>query len=217
MGVQEGMTSPNKDKLSFFGRHIMMKKEFAELVLAGVKTTTIRLGIVKPKRKRVILHGGGKVLAELEITGVEVKRVCDLTDEDAKEDGFQNKNQLLQNLNEIYGSIRPSDKVTIIKFKVIKRIGGPHTDESSRYLGLRPADIASIAIRYRLKLNPKDFTVLKKVAETGSVRKAAIALFGTINKRRVIREALSRALKKLIEAGVIEKSNNEALRRNHMS
>ncbi|MEM4576476.1 MAG: ASCH domain-containing protein [Candidatus Nezhaarchaeales archaeon] len=211
------MGSPNKGKLSFFGRHIMMKKEFADLVLAGVKTTTIRLGIVKPKRRRVILHGGGKVLAELEISDVKVKRVCDLTDEDARQDGFQDKNQLLQNLKEIYGSISPSDKVTIIKFKVIRRIGEPCNDESSRYLGLRPADIASIAMRYGLKLGPRDIAILKKVAETGSVRKAAIALFGTIAKRRVIRAALSRALKKLIETGIIERSGNGALKRNHMS
>lgn len=187
------------------GRHMMMKKEYAELVLAGTKTATIRLGVVRPKRRRVLLHSSDKVLAELEITGVEVKRVQDLTDEDAKQDGFRDRRQLIEHLERIYGRLRGDEKVTIIRFRVARRIEGSEAEEDSKYLGLKPVDVASIALRYGVKLNPRDAIVIKKVAETGSIRKAANALFGDPTRRKVIRAALEKALRKLIEAGVIAK------------
>lgn len=195
----------SKRRKAFLGRHIMMKKDFAELVLAGIKTATIRLGVVKPKRKYVLLHSGGKVLAELEITGAEIKRVKDLTDEDAKQDGFEDKKSLVEVLKEIYGNIQGDDKVTIIRFKVVRRIGSSETSEFSQYLDLKPVDVASIALRYGIKLRPRDIIILKKVAESGSIRKAAVALFGDATKRKVVRRALNRAIKKLIESGVIAK------------
>jgi len=197
-----------KAKLGFLGRHIMLKKDFAGLVLAGIKTATIRLGIVKPKKKQVLLHSGGRVLAELEITDVEVKKVRELTDEDAKQDGFQSKKQLIENLERIYGRISPDDHVTIIRFRVLRRIEGSEAEES-KYLGLKPVDIASIAIRYGVKLHPRDMIIIKKVAETGSIRKAAVALFGDVTRRKAIRIALNKALKKLIEEGVIKREEGK--------
>ncbi|MHC1636950.1 MAG: ASCH domain-containing protein [Candidatus Nezhaarchaeales archaeon] len=202
-----------KAKLGFLGRHIMLKKDFADLVLAGIKTATIRLGVVKPKKRQVLLHSGGRVLAELEITDVEVKKVRELTDEDAKQDGFQSKQQLIENLEKIYGRLRPDDNVTIIRFRVLRRIEGSEAEEESKYLGLKPVDIASIAIRYGVKLHPRDMIIIKKVAETGSIRKAAIALFGDVTRRKAIRIALNKALKKLMEAGVIKRGEDK----NHKS
>jgi len=195
-----------KAKSSFLGRHIMMKREYAELVLSGAKTATIRLGVVRPKRRQVLLHSSGRVLAELEITGVEVKRVRDLTDEDAKQDGFQDRRQLIEHLERIYGKrLGENEKVTIIRFRVARRIEGSEAEEGSKYLGLKPVDVASIALRYGVRLSPRDMVVIKKVAETGSIRKAASALFGDPTRRKAIRAALEKALKKLIEAGVIAK------------
>jgi len=198
-----------KARLSFLGRHIMMKREYAELVLSGAKTATIRLGVVRPKRKQVLLHSSGKVLAELEITGVEVKRVRDLTDDDAKQDGFQDRRQLIEHLKRIYGRrLKEDEKVTIIRFRVARRIEGSEAEEGFKYLGLKPVDVASIALRYGVRLSPRDMVVIKKVAETGSIRKAASALFGDPTRRKAIRAALDKALKKLIEAGVIAKKTD---------
>jgi len=205
-----GKPKATKARVSFLGRHMMMKKEYAELVLAGAKTATIRLGVVRPKRRRVLLHSGGKVLAELEITGVEVKRVRDLTDEDAKQDGFQDRRQLIEHLEGIYGRrLGEDEKVTVIRFRIARRIEGSEAEEGSKYLGLKPVDVASIALRYRVKLNPKDMIVIKKVAEAGSIRKAANALFGDPTRRKAIRAALNKALRKLIEAGVIAKKGRD--------
>jgi len=205
-----GKPKATKARVSFLGRHMMMKKEYAELVLAGAKTATIRLGVVRPKRRRVLLHSGGKVLAELEITGVEVKRVRDLTDEDAKQDGFQDTRQLIEHLEGIYGRrLGEDEKVTVIRFRIARRIEGSEAEEGSKYLGLKPVDVASIALRYRVKLNPKDMVMIKKVAEAGSIRKAANALFGDPTRRKAIRAALDKALRKLIEAGVIAKKGRD--------
>jgi hypothetical protein len=205
-----GKPKATKARVSFLGRHMMMKKEYAELVLAGAKTATIRLGVVRPKRRRVLLHSSGKVLAELEITGVEVKRVRDLTDEDAKQDGFQDRRQLIEHLEGIYGRrLGGDEKVTVIRFRIARRIEGSEAEEGSKYLGLKPVDVASIALRYRVKLNPKDMVVIKKVAEAGSIRKAANALFGDPTRRKAIRAALNKALRKLIEAGVIAKKGRD--------
>ncbi|MHC1627227.1 MAG: ASCH domain-containing protein [Candidatus Nezhaarchaeales archaeon] len=198
-----------KAKLGFLGRHIMLKKDFADLVLAGIKTATIRLGVVKPKKRQVLLHSGGKVLAELEITDVEVKKVRELTDEDAKQDGFQSRQQLIENLEKIYGRLRPDDHVTIIRFRVLRRIEGSEAEEESKYLGLKPVDIASIAIRYGIRLHPRDMIIIKKVAETGSIRRAAVALFGDVTRRKAIRIALNKALKKLMEAGIIKRGEDK--------
>ena len=204
-----GKPKATKARVSFLGRHMMMKKEYAELVLAGAKTATIRLGVVRPKRRRVLLHSSGKVLAELEITGVEVKRVRDLTDEDAKQDGFQDRRQLIEHLEGIYGRLGGDEKVTVIRFRIARRIEGSEAEEGSKYLGLKPVDVASIALRYRVKLNPKDMVVIRKVAEVGSIRKAANALFGDPTRRKAIRAALDKALRKLIEAGVIAKKGRD--------
>ncbi|MEM4653318.1 MAG: ASCH domain-containing protein [Candidatus Nezhaarchaeales archaeon] len=199
----------SKKRIGFIGRHIMMKRDFAELVLAGIKTATVRLGIVRPKKKHVLLHSGGKVLAELEITDVEVKKVRELSDEDAKQDGFESKEALIEALKKIYGDIKEDDDVTIVRFRVLRRIESSEMDENSRYLGLRPVDIASIALRYGIKLHPRDLIILKKVAETGSIRRAAVALFGDVTKRKAVRVALSKAVKKLIDLGIISKKDHE--------
>jgi len=57
-------------------------------------------------------------------------------------------------------------------------------------------EIATLALN-KLKLTRREQEILRAVVETGSLRKAAIKLFGTIEKRGVIRRVLRRALKRL--------------------
>ncbi len=192
--------SLKRSKISFLGRHLMLKKEYADLVLSGIKKATIRLGIIRPRKERILLHSGGKVVAELKITDVEIKRVYELTDEDAKLDGFQNRKQLIKNLNKIYGKVRQNDPVTIIKFELVKKL---EEKEESKYLGLKPVDIASIALRYKIELEEEEERVLKKLIETGSIRKTATSLYGSIANRGMVRKVLDSVLKKLVEAGIV--------------
>lgn len=190
----------------------MVKKEFADLILRGLKTTTIRLGRVVPKSKEVIIHSGGRPVAKAVIEGVEYKRVGELSDEDAKRDGYQSVDELVRSLERIYKTrISSNDIVTIIKFRVVKKFNEIDTDDV--YLGLEPIDIARLAHRYIFdELSEKDRRIVEELLKSKSIRTVAIKMFGSLNKRWIIRKTLRRCLAKLVEKGVI-KVDEDSLRR----
>ena len=80
---------------------ILLKKKFLDLVRRGLKRQTIR---VWPKRRLRVgqaefIPGLGRV----RITAFERVRPADLTDEDARLDGFASKEALLAELRSLYG------------------------------------------------------------------------------------------------------------------
>lgn len=85
------------------GRHLMLKRDYLERLLSGEKRVTLRLGVVVPTSRKVYLHSDGRIVAEAEIEGVVYKRVEELTDEDAREDGFANREELIRELKRFYG------------------------------------------------------------------------------------------------------------------
>lgn len=58
----------------FIRRYIMVKGKFAELILAGKKTTTIRLGKVVPRSSEVIIHSNGRPIAEAKIKNTMLQK-----------------------------------------------------------------------------------------------------------------------------------------------
>lgn len=188
-------------KAKYLGRHIMIKGKYIEQILNGSKKTTIRLGIVKPRYKEIIIHGGGRPIAKAIITKIYHKRVLELTDEDARLDGFSSREELLRGLREAYPDIRDDDWVTIIYFNITKRLDNlPITHP---YRGLEPADIARLALRYLDRLSDEDKRVLLDLTRTNSIRATAYRLYGGINQRWRVRKILKRALRKLEERGLI--------------
>jgi len=180
-------------KVGVIGRKLMMKGEFVELVLKGIKKTTIRLGLVKPKHKVVILHGGGKDVAKVRITKVEHKRVKDLTEADARRDGFNSLEDLLKALKRVYGAIDPNEPVTIIGFEVLNLL-----DEKPHDI-ISPAEVARATLDSGIELSSEERRVLSEVARKGSIRKAAVALYGDVSRRWLVRRVLRKALKALAE------------------
>ena len=174
------MGKRGKIRVKFIGRHLMVKGKYVEKILSGEKKATIRLGIVKPK-----YH----------------KRVRDLTDNDALKDGFSSRKELLKELRKNYDELNPDDYVTIIEFEVIKKLS--ELDYKDPWLGLKPAEIARIGLRYCTDLSDEEKRVLEDLTRTESLRKTAIRLYGNISKRWIIRKVLRRVLKKLIEKGVL--------------
>ncbi|RLF09833.1 MAG: ASCH domain-containing protein [Thermoprotei archaeon] len=170
-----------------------MKGEFVELVLRGAKRTTIRLGLIKPRHKVVVLHGGGRDVAKLEITGVEHKRLRELTEEDAKRDGFNSLEELLKALRKVYGKFGLDEPVTIINFKVLKLLD----DKPSSMLS--PAKVAEAMLESGLTLTNEERRILSEVAKKGSIRKAAVSLYGDVNRRWLVRRVLRKALRNLAE------------------
>ncbi len=178
----------------------MIKGEYVSIILRKGKTTTIRWGIVIPKYKEIVIHGGGKVIGKAIIEDVEYKRVKDLTNKDAIRDGFSSKKELLNELSKMYPKIKKNDYVTIIKFRLIER--AENEDEAAMYCGFTPVDIARIALRYDIPLSKEDRELLHLITKSGSLRKAAQEL-GGIEKRRILRRVVRKTLKLLIKRGII--------------
>lgn len=180
----------------------MVKGKYINGILSGRKKATIRRGIVKPRYKEIIVHGAGRPIAKIYVERVYYKRLHELTDEDAVKDGFSSREELVNELKKVYPGIKDDEWVTIIEFKVIQRLD--HLETEDPYLGLAPADIARIALRYlEDELGGKDKEILLDLTRTGSIRSTAVRLFGTLNKRYIVRKVLRKTLNKLIEKGII--------------
>ena len=186
----------------FLGRHIMLKKEWGDLLLEGRKRATVRLGVVRPKYDELIVHSGGRPIAKVRVVGVRVKRVRDLTDYDARLDGFSSREELVEALRRAYGDVRPEDTVTIIEFELVKRLDELESDDP--YMGLEPADIARLALRYlQGELSREEERILRSLTATNSIRTTAQKLYGSPLNRARVRRALRRALRMLVEKGLI--------------
>jgi len=99
---------------------INFNEEFVEAIIRGNKITTIRKGRrVYPVGSIVELVAKKEKFARARIEKVEVKKVRELTDEDALRDGFSSKIELIKELRKIYGSISSEDEVTIVHFTLI--------------------------------------------------------------------------------------------------
>lgn len=190
----------------YLGRHLTLKWRYIGMLLKGQKTTTIRRGIVKPKYREVFIHSGGKVIAKAEIVSVKYKKIKDLTDEDAKKDGFKSLQELLKELKKTYGKINPKEWVTIIELKIKNVLYG--VSDSDVYLGLSPVDIARLALRYNLDLSEREKELLEEISRTGSLRKASLNLYGRVDNRRELRRVVRKALKILINKNIIKVSNS---------
>jgi len=188
--------------VKWLGRHLMVKGEYVKLMLSGVKKATIRIGKVKLKYNEMIVHGGGRPIALIKIKSVKYKKVKELTDEDAKLDGFKSKRELINELRKVYENIRDDDWVTIIEFEIVKKLN--ELDIKDPWLGLKPVDIARIALRYNLGLTEKEKEILLDLTRTRSLRRTAINFFGTIEKRWIIRKILKKSLHRLIEKGILK-------------
>lgn len=193
----------NKGKHQYLGRHLMVKGEYAEKILEGAKTTTIRLGRVRTRYDEIIIHSGGRPIAKAVITSVRYKRVRDLTDEDARKDGFGSREELIEALRKAYGDVGPDSMVTIIEFRVSKRFDELETENP--YMGLDPADLARLALRYLRGLGEEERRVLMDLTRTNSIRATSIRLYGSLGKRWVVRRILRRALRALREKGILGK------------
>lgn len=93
-------------------------KEYKKKIQQGLKRQTIRLSSSLKEGDRVKVIVGGEVLGVARITKVEKKIIEELTDEDAKRDGFENLAQLIKALRRHYGKISSRKEVCIIGFEM---------------------------------------------------------------------------------------------------
>lgn len=104
-------SKPSKTKaINFDGK-------FVEAIKEKKKRTTVRKGIKVFRRGEVVdLTSEGETFGKAKVAKVLVKRISELTEEDAKLDGFSSKEELIKELKRIYGEIKESDLVSIIHF-----------------------------------------------------------------------------------------------------
>lgn len=172
----------------------MMAERYLKPLFEGRKRTTIRPGVLKIADK-VYIHSKGRIVALAEVESVAYKRVFELTDEDARLDGFKIREELIGFLKRRYPGLRDDTIVTIIRFGTISKVD---IAEDAHYGGLTPVEVATLALN-KLILSKKEQEILRTVIQTKSLRKAALKLFGTIEKRSIIRRVLKKVLRKLKE------------------
>ncbi len=191
-------------KAKYLGGHLMMKKEYGDLILEGRKTSTIRLGYIIPKKKEIIIHSGGRPIAKALIDEVIHKRLSELNDEDIIREGYSSKKELFRELRKIYGrKVSKDSVVTIIRFHVIERLD--QLDISKPYMGLKPRDVAALGLRYLdNELSDEERRVLQVLRETGSIRKTAYTIYGSVEKRFNVRLVLKKVIEKLIMKKILE-------------
>jgi len=176
----------------------MMDEEYVEALLSGVKKGTIRLGVVKPD-KELLIHSRGRIVARAIVESVEYRRVSELTDEDARLDGFPNRDALVRALKRLYPGLKPSDIVTVIRFSRVE----PMDEPEYNYGGVSTREIAEKALRH-LQLSPEERRVLELIARMGSLRKVALKLYGTLEARRRLRKILRKAYEELKRRKLIQ-------------
>lgn len=187
-----------KTKSKFLGRHLMIKGEYVEKLLSNEKRATIRKGIVKPKYDEVIIHAGGKPVAKAKIKRVYYKKLKELGEYEAQIEGCNDVDSLIEELKRVYGDLRDDEYFTVIEFEITQRLDKLVIEDP--YYGLKPADIARIALRYlNSELTELERRVLLDLTRTNSIRKTAANVFKDINKRGIVRRTLKRALQTLIE------------------
>ena len=100
---------------------INFDSDYISSIINGRKKTTIRKGIRSyPVGRLVELTANGERFAFAKIKKVVVKRVSELTDEDAIVDGFQSRKDLIRALKRIYGDIDEKEFVTIVHFELVE-------------------------------------------------------------------------------------------------
>lgn len=179
----------------------MLSSRFLDALLRGEKRSTIRPGALKVAEE-VYIHSRGVIAAAAKVERVVYKRVRDLTDEDARMDGFGSLEELLAELKRRYRRLGPDSIVTVVVFGEVRPLNEP---EEAAYGGMRPEQIARLALK-RLRLSRRERELLEAVAKYKSIRRAAAALFGDPQERRAIRETLKRAARELRRGGLAEEA-----------
>lgn len=183
-------------------RSLKFDGRYRELILSGRKRATVRIGRINLRPgDEVLIHSGGYVLGKATIKGVEGKSIGELTDEDARMDGFRNREELINALKSHYKSIKPDTKVTIVQFELKEKFDREILSSDFPYEGNNPAEIAELALKH-LNLPDDDRKLLELFLRAGSLRKAAYRL-GGLSRRYIIREVLRKAYEELKRKGVI--------------
>jgi len=182
----------------------MFSKKYLNDLLSGSKLATIRAGNVKYKPGDVVLvYCGGLVLGRAKILRVERRKLIDLTEEDARRDGFSSLRELLKALKQHYPNIKRDTPLTVIEFEWVEKFETPLSDtEYSWNYDMEPLEVAKLALEKLNDLSFEERAILETFVKAGSVRRAARKL-GGLSTRPLVRGVLRRAAERLVSMGLI--------------
>ncbi len=184
-------------------KFMLIDSAYKQKILRGDKVTTIRYGNYEAKpgsEVYLVVTPSDTAIARVRITRVERKKVRELTNEDAKLDGFSDVRELLRELSKIYSELYGDDEVTVIGFEVTKRFDDGIPLKWLKGLNYRePVEIARLYLENKEKLNLNRETnfIMRRIYNEGLGR--AVRTFGP--KR--VQQALLKAYHALYAAGVI--------------
>ncbi|NJE41980.1 ASCH domain-containing protein [Thermococcus sp. GR6] len=184
-------------------KFMLIDSAYKSRILRGDKVTTIRYGDYEAKPGSeiyLVITPSDTAIAKIRITRVEKKKVKELTNEDARLDGFSDVRELVRELSKIYGELYGDDEVTIIGFEVIKRFEDSIPLKWLKGLNYRePEEIARLCLENKENVNlsrETDF-ILRRVYNEGLGR--AVRTFGP----KKVQQALLKAYHALYGAGII--------------
>lgn len=103
-------------------KKLRFRDELIPLILSGRKRATIRLGTKSLSEGEVVYIASettGRVFGKARITRIVQKKLSELSDEDARMDGFRDRIALLEALKAIYGDLPEDSPVYVIEFTVL--------------------------------------------------------------------------------------------------
>ncbi|WP_245612395.1 ASCH domain-containing protein [Palaeococcus ferrophilus] len=181
-------------------KFMLVDSAYVPKILSGKKTTTIRFGDYEAKPGRdvyVVSRPSDTAVAKVLIRGVTKKRVGELTNEDARKDGFRDVKELLNALTRIYGPLDAEDKVSVIEFELVKRVE-PVPLKLLKGLNYRePGEVAKLYVESGVSAGKDVDIIVSHIHEQGL--KAALRKYGPAR----VKKALLEAYHKLFAEGII--------------
>ena len=181
-------------------KYLMLKKEYLPLVLSGKKKISIRKRTSLREGDLFYIHSGGKVWGIGRVTKVERLKMSEIGEEHARLEGMD-LDELRKELQKIYG--KKDIPLYVVHFEIVKVFPEPMDVETRFYGNYTPADIARLALKHRIfEGDAEAERILRRLAETGSIRKVAQEL-GGLKKRGKVRAIVRKAFEELKKRGVI--------------
>jgi len=102
-------------------KRLVFKLDYAGKILSGEKVTTIRMHASVREGDIVEVYVGHARVGKALITRVVKKRLSEVSDEEARLDGFRSREELIRALGKIYGKkrVEGDPEVYIIEFKLL--------------------------------------------------------------------------------------------------
>jgi len=184
-------------------KHLTFDGEYIDALLSGRKKATIRRSARGFKEGDLVyIHSGGYVIGKAIIKRIEKKRLGELTEEDARKDGFPSKKELVRALKRYYKGLEKDSGLYLIEFEMTEKFQEPVFSSDMPYDGYNPIEIAKLSLEKEIGLTRVERAILRFFLKSGSIRKAAIRM-GGMEQRKVIREVLRTAYKLLKEKGFL--------------